>query len=263
MELSLGNFKVKPVTETTQRLNMLIWGASGCGKTTLATTAPGKKLWILFDPDGQTSILEVQNRDDCHVLDLSNENCNVVAQLAAENCMNLEKFIVDNNFDTIVFDSMTTYLTKCLQLAVTSVKNATEMTPTLQGYGNRKYFLEKTIKNLLKITGKLNKHLILLAHEDKPALNNDGAIESIEPLLGGQSSTTMPILISEVWHLSNNGKEYRIRVKANIVRKPMKTRMFDESVSDFVWNYTPKTGGNGIKEWFDKWVQEKQKIKPF
>ena len=108
MELSLGNFKVKPVTETTQRLNMLIWGASGCGKTTLATTAPGKKLWILFDPDGQTSILEVQNRDDCHVLDLSNENCNVVAQLAAENCMNLEKFIVDNNFDKIVFDSMTT-----------------------------------------------------------------------------------------------------------------------------------------------------------
>lgn len=263
MELKLGNFTVKPVTQVQQRMNCLIWGPAGCGKTTLATTAPGKKLWILFDPDGEKSILEVQNREDCHILDLSNEGPNIVAQLAAENCMNLEKFITENEIDTVVFDSITTYLTKCLQLAVTSVKNATEMTPTLQGYGNRKYFLEKTIKNLIKITGKLNKHLILLAHEDKPALNNDGAIESIEPLLGGQSSTTMPILISEVWHLSSNGKEYRIRVKANMVRKPMKTRMFDESVADFVWNYTPKKGGSGINQWFDKWVAEKRKIMPF
>lgn len=263
MDLKLGNLSIKPVTQTQQRINCLIWGPSGCGKTTLATTAPGKKLWLLFDPDGDASIIEVQNRDDCFILNLSNEGPNIVAQLAAENCMNLEKFITDNGFDTVVFDSITTYLTKCLQLGVTSVKNATEMTPTLQGYGNRKYFLEKTIKNLIRITGKLNKHLILLAHEDKPALNNDGAIESIEPLLGGQSTTTMPILISEVWHLSTNGKEHRIRIKANAIRKPMKTRMFDETVSDFVWNYTPKNGGVGIKEWFDKWVEDKKKIKPF
>lgn len=263
MELTLGTYKVKPVVESQQRINMLIWGASGCGKTTLASTAPGKKLWILFDPDGDASLLDVQNRDECMILDLSKESPNIVAQLASENCMNIEKFIQENEIDTVVFDSITTYLTKCLQLAVTSVKNATEMTPTLQGYGNRKYFLEKTIKNLIKITGKLNKHLIFLAHEDKPSLNNDGAIESIEPLLGGQSATTMPIIISEVWNLSNSGKEYKIRVKANAIRRPMKTRMFDESISDFIWNYSPKTGGVGIKDWFNKWVEEKKKIKPF
>ena len=46
-------------------MSLLLWGASGTGKTTLACTAPGKKLLILFDPDGDASIAE---RDDVDVV---------------------------------------------------------------------------------------------------------------------------------------------------------------------------------------------------
>lgn len=262
MDIKLGSWDVKPVQEMTPRLNVLIWGASGCGKTTLASTAPGKKLWLLFDPDGDASLKQVKNKEECMIVNLANQGCNVVAQFAAENCANLEKFITENDIETVVFDSVTTYLDLCLQLAVTSVNKATLMQPTLQGYGNRKFYNEKTLKNLIKITGKLNKHLIVLAHEDRPSLNDDGAVVGIEPLLGGQSSATMPIVFSEVWNMHDDGKCRKIRLRQNPIRKPMKTRMFDDTV-EFVWNYTPENGGTGIKEWFDEWVKQGTKIKPF
>ena len=263
MEIKFGNFSATNVVDVPQRMNMLIWGASGCGKTTLASTAPGKKLWILFDPDGTTSLLDVKNRDEIQVIDLSKCDCNIIAQLAAENCMGLDKILTDNpEIKTVVLDSVTTLLDKCLQLGVMSVRGASEMTPTLQGYGNRKYYLEKVIKNLVKITAKCNKHLILLAHEDSPSLDSDGCVQAIEPLMGGKSAVSLPIILSEVWNMYIDGKDRKIRIKQNAIRKPMKSRMFKD-VQDFVWKYTPEQGGTGIKEWYDEWVKQKTKITPF
>lgn len=42
MEIELGQFKIKQGGEAPTRLSMLLWGPAGCGKTTLAATAPGK-----------------------------------------------------------------------------------------------------------------------------------------------------------------------------------------------------------------------------
>ena len=38
------------------RVSMMLWGSAGCGKTTFANTAPGKRLYINFDPDGTSSL---------------------------------------------------------------------------------------------------------------------------------------------------------------------------------------------------------------
>lgn len=34
------------------RMFVLVWGNSGCGKTSLAATGPGEKAYIQFDPQG-------------------------------------------------------------------------------------------------------------------------------------------------------------------------------------------------------------------
>ncbi len=63
--------------------------------------------------------------------------------------------------------------------------------------------------------------------------------------------------ISEIWWLSDTGKEHRIAVRPTRQRQPMKSRMFDAStVSEFVWRFNPNEWkGNGIKEWFKTWEE--------
>ena len=48
---TLGGLDVVQPKTITRRMAILILSASGDGKTTLAATAPGKKLWISFDSD--------------------------------------------------------------------------------------------------------------------------------------------------------------------------------------------------------------------
>ena len=48
--------KIEKPTDMLARMSMILWGDAGCGKTTLAATAPGRKLFIALDPDGDMSI---------------------------------------------------------------------------------------------------------------------------------------------------------------------------------------------------------------
>ena len=66
-EIMLGQAAVVPLRHKRERLTMLLWGKPACGKTVFAATAPGKKLWLLFDPNGTASI---RKRDDILVVDL-------------------------------------------------------------------------------------------------------------------------------------------------------------------------------------------------
>ena len=88
------------------RINMLLWGKSGTGKTTLAATAPGTKLWINFDPEGTMS---VAHRDDIQVLDLSGDKNSVVEEFKKDDPLKLSKAINEMEIDTIVVDSLSTY----------------------------------------------------------------------------------------------------------------------------------------------------------
>ena len=76
-KITLGNIELTTPKTQPRRMSTIIWGPSGAGKTTLAATAPRPILWVNFDPDGTSSLMD---QDDIHIADFSTSNPNVVAK---------------------------------------------------------------------------------------------------------------------------------------------------------------------------------------
>jgi phage nucleotide-binding protein len=245
---------------TSARISLLLWGAAGCGKTTLAATAPGKKLWLLFDPDGANSLI---GRDDVHVVDLSGEKHIIVTQMMQENPLRLEQILTENpDITTVVFDSLTAYSILATENAISGVKSATTANPGLKGYGHRNAVVLRSVVSLMRLTKRMNKHIILIAHEDSPTVNDDGHVIHISVALGGKMTSSIGMQLSEIWWLNDTGKQHRIAIRNVRQRMPMKSRMFDLREGEFTWNYDPNTfTGDGIDTWFAKWqANEGKKI---
>jgi hypothetical protein len=99
---------------------------------------------------------------------------------------------------------------------------------------------------LLRLTHKYNKHIIFTSHEDAPSTDDSGNVMFISMQLGGKLTNSAALQISEVWHLSDDGKQRKIMVRPGRMRKPMKTRMFDASRSfEFVLKYDQNNGAEG------------------
>ena len=243
--IKIGGMEIKPAGTKSQRMSLLLWGASGTGKTTLACTAPGKKLLVLFDPDGDASIAE---RDDVDVVDMSSARNNIVDQFKSEGVMGISKVIEE--YDTIIIDSLTNAQHMAVMHAVTVVKGASIERPSLQGYGHRNALITQLVKNVLRLTAKHGKHVIFIAHEGSPQTNDDGIVTAITVALGGQLVTAAPVDFSEVWSLQDTGKTRRILIRPARSYKPCKTRMFKtDGAPEFEWKHT----GTEISDWFDAW----------
>ena len=262
MEITLGNRTLTNLIDTNLRMAILLWGNAGCGKTTLAATAPGKKLWILFDPDGINSL---HGRDDVVVLDLSGEKHSIVERFKDDNPFGMEKMLKEHpDIETIVFDSATTFAMLATENAVSNVRSATIENPGLKGYGHRNAVVLRAITALMRVTKALNRHFICISHEDTPDKNEDGTVNFITLALGGKMVNQVGISIGEIWWMNDTGKERRIAVRPVRQRQPMKTRMFDLNTGsgEFVWRYdASKWEGVGIADWFQQWATNKgQKI---
>lgn len=251
-QIMMGKIPLRTTTEVEKRIAMMLWGVGGCGKTTLAGTAPGKKLWILFDRQGAASL---SGRDDILVADLSGERYNITTSFMDDNPFNLEKVIVDNDIDTVVFDSVTAYATLCLEAAVAALPKSSHEAPSLQGYGYRNARVLRALVALNRLTARLKKHFIIIAHEDQPVTDDDGLVKFISVQLGGKMTNTLSGQLSEIWYLEDTGKEHRIAIRPCRKRLPMKTRMFDATNKfEFTWKYDPSTQtGDGINNWFNDW----------
>ena len=253
-DIKIGGVDIARAGTKAQRISLLLWGASGTGKTTLACTAPGKKLLILFDPDGDASIAE---RDDVDVVDLSSARNNIVEQFKGDNPLRLDKAIED--YDTIIIDSLTNAQHMAVMHAVTVVKGATIERPSLQGYGHRNALITQLVKNVLRLTAKHGKHVIFIAHEGQPQTNDDGIVLAITVALGGQLVTAAPVDFSEVWCLQDTGKSRRIMIRPARSYKPCKTRMFETTGAvEFNWQHT----GTEIADWYDAWKSSGYKKQP-
>jgi len=258
-EIRVGGVVLKTPRESATRFSLLLWGSSGSGKTTLAATAPGKKLWINFDPDGTKAIT---NRNDVVELDFSEQPDNVVMKFRKENPLDLDTFLKEHpEIETVVFDSLTTFGEKCLQQGVVEARGtkkgagATIEDPGYAGYGNKNTWTRLCVKNLLAVTKKHNRHMIFIAHEDKPTTDSQGVVLFISIMLGSSLNEQVPVTMSEIWNLSDTGKERRIAVRNCRWRKPVKSRMFITSGEpEFLWKYdADELEGDGIAEWYNKW----------
>lgn len=250
--LRVGKFTTIAPSADSGRISLLLWGASGCGKTTLAATAPGRKLWLLFDPDGDRSLV---GRSDIAVLDLSGERHTVTSSFKDDNPFGLEGILKQHpDIRTVVLDSVTAFGILATESAIANVSSATNENPGLKGYGYRNAVVLRACISLMRLTKRLNLNIIIIAHEDTPTTNASGDVLMITVALGGKMTNSLGMQLSEIWWMNDTGKERRIAVRNVRLRQPMKTRMFEAGAGEFVWKFdASKWEGDGIAAWFDQW----------
>lgn len=258
MEIKLGNYEVKPASEQVSRLAMLIWGVAGCGKTTLASTAPGKKLWLSFDDGGTDSIA---HRDDILVVNLAHEKNNIIDKFKRDDGLGLGKLLEEHpDIETVVVDSTTRLSQMALEhmIAQGIHKSAKLELPGMGSYGGRNALLLRMFVDVMNVTGKHNRNVIFISHEAEPKTNEDGHVLAITMALGGQLPSLTTQKLGEVWLLQDIKGERKIHVRPFRVYKPMKSRMWNLSPNkpgEFVWKYDidnpdPKYE---IATWYKQW----------
>lgn len=251
-EKKVAGITIEKASAKEQRMSLLLWGTSGCGKTTFAATAPGRKLLVSFDPDGAASLA---NRDDVDVADFSSSKPMVAEKFKSDNPLGLQGVIDD--YDTIIVDSLTSVAQMALMHGISHTKGATIERPSPGAYGVRNALTLQLVMNLLRLTGRMNKHIICIAHEAAPSTDDSGAVVSITVMLGGQLPEQATLNFSECWNLSDTGRKRRIAVRNVRMRKPMKSRMFNAvKVQEFDWKYDAESlEGMTIASWYDQWKE--------
>ena len=258
--MKLGSIEVLPTISRREILTMLLWGKPGCGKTVLAATAPGRKLWLQFDPAGTASLTR---SDNILVADFSAYKS---AQLEAFKQggvieSDLLKLIRENGINTVVVDSLTSFGQLALHYAISSGKasgksfKASIEHPGQTGYGIRSSMMLDFITMVLRVCADTKCHTILTAH-DKETSGEEGKVVEITMNLGGQGGVVIPSKISEIWHMEDTGKQRNLYIRAHGVKRPMRTRMFlpNGDVTQFVLRYDQdKDTGDGITTWFNQW----------
>lgn len=271
VKISLGPVVVDD-DDTPDRIALLLWGPPGDGKTMFAATAPGKKLWLSFGDDEHKS---VRGRKDVMVANVAKLSVDELFQQAQnDNPFGLDQVLRDNTeIETVVCDSLTALAFRALQKAIKEGVGASSrftpsiMTPGISAYGARNGIVLEAVTGLLRVTAKHGVHIILTAHEADPTYvkgkEQEGIIDYIGVMLGGQLVNNMSLRLGEIWHLrqgKTGSKERVLSIRPNANRKPMKTRMFrgDQNAS-FTLTYNafkPDDGQMTIAGFWDKWLKQ-------
>jgi len=86
-EIKIAGLPIQRASAKAHRISLLLWGDAGTGKTSLACTAPGRKLLLNFDVDGDSSIA---HRDDVDVIDFSSVGCGITEKFKSSNPLGLK-----------------------------------------------------------------------------------------------------------------------------------------------------------------------------
>lgn len=259
-----GGVTIQSAIDVPTTMAIMLWGEAGVGKTTLACTAPGRKLLINFDPRGPSS---VAYRGDVSVADYSGHGTRIVEEFKKTDPFGLGRVIDD--YDTVVVDSLTTVgdltVARGIELNAGSQpgKGAMVERPSLAAYQARNNLILALVTNMLRLCQHHDKHLIVIAHEGAKDKDDSGNIVSIPMYLGGQLPAQTSVRFSEVWALYELNRNKTIAIRACRSRGPIKTRMFaTNGEPEFKWSYNPESDtGMTIASWHDKWLENgKRKI---
>jgi len=253
--ISLGSVKLTTPKTQPRRMSIVIWGPAGSGKTTLAATAPRPILWMNFDVDGTSALMD---QEEVLIADYETMTPATVEQFMSSGCAGLKKFLSEHpEVKTVVFDSVTSFRDKALLHGVDKTPGATIEQPQLAGYGKRNTYLYQAIIKVTEITRAAGVHCVLVAHEAAPQKDEVTGQLLVSMLVGGNLQTEIPIKLSEVWYLEDDGKKRKITIRSSVLKRPMKSRMFISSgKNNFKWLFDPEDWkGEGIEEWFDRWME--------
>lgn len=265
--LMLGPYPVQSGPEIPARMALLLWGPAGAGKTTWAATAPGDKLWLSL---GDNEHVSISNRKDVYVVQLADIGYDdLFKHGGSDNPFGLDKLLSENhNFETVVVDSATAIQYKGLQKAVADKVGAgrgftpSMQTPGISAYGGRNANVLEVISGVLRVTAKHNCNVIITAHEDDPVMRQEGNNEVIDYIainLGGKLINNVSWRLSEIWNIrALTSGERIVTVRTHGQRKPMKSRMFNQSQSaSFDLRYNPEMPDKGqhtIASFQDAWL---------
>lgn len=258
MSITLGGVRLEEPHASDQRFAGLIWGPAGSGKTVLASTAPGRKLFLCFDPDGELSLAD---RGDCEVLRLYKTNpITVVGELRKSDPYSLTRYLNEHPLvETVVFDSMTMFAHYALMEAVnqnkTSKNRVSMEQPSMAGYAHRNAIVLGVATTMLAVTAKCNRNIIFTTHEGSAERDENGNVTSITMILSTNLANQIGLRINEVWHLRDtDGRQRTISVRPHSRYVPMKTRMFNATAPQFAWHFDANTLiGEGIADWWAAW----------
>lgn len=249
-----------------RRISMLLWGEPGTGKTTLAATAPGRKLIYLFDPDGAASLVGID--EPVLVRNVFEESDNVVLDFKKEDPLNIREYLAD--FDTFVFDSLTNITAKTLDYGTAKAGRTPAEMPQKGAYGSRNVLALALVKNVLAITSKAEKHVIFTAHQSTTDVTEgDGLSRHTAIALGGKLPSQIAPSFSEIWNLrmADSVKKRRlVMTRSKDKYTPIKTRMWTEQYAEFTWDFNAEDWSAKENEryrldtWYKVWNHHNKKM---
>lgn len=235
--------------EPGESITLLLYGASGTGKTRLAGTLGDRTLYISCG-EGEETLKSVEFKkyhnsnpillDPHEILNNAGLPDNAIALDSI--CTMLDEYLDKHSehFDHIVIDDLTFVrkfaMNKALDINQSLGKSKTKkdilerfdvILPAVQDFGTEMAIIEWFLTTYVQIAKSKKKNLVVLAHErlfyDKPKnIGEAPGIRKIGIAATGQSfPDTIPLLFDEVWHTEVIGGGetalYRVRTQGDAI----------------------------------------------
>lgn len=254
------------------RTSGILWGTAKCGKSTFLMSLPGKKLFIMLDPDGDQSL---PDREDIKIIRLYEQPDDVIIRYLTKN---MPTYLRKNEeqFDSVVFDSCSTLSRIALNEAINnevgaSSKGNNAFKPSLEApgvaaYGARTNYIIDIINKNLRATGVVGMHCWFTSHEDEPKTDDKGSFLYITMTLSGKAINGIGLNVSEIWHMIFHDKKWELAIAPCHGKKPMGSRIFDVTGEPkFRLRFNPDLGPDqphSIATWFQQWEEGGRKKLP-
>lgn len=228
-------------------------------------TLPGKKLFVMLDPDGEQSI---PDRDDVSIMRLYEQPDDVILRYLEDK---MPSFIRKNEqgFNSFIFDSMSTLYRIMLNEAIRKGVGASTggkhpFTPSLDmpglaAYGSRTNHALNIVNKNLRATASVGAHCWFTSHEDEPKTNDKGEFLYITMNMSGKAINGLGLEVSEIWHMRMHDKKQFIMVAPARNKQPIGSRMFNMmGEPEFQLKFKPELGpdqDHSIATWFNQWLE--------